>query len=91
MSLFYWLITLWLNIRQFDEIYHKGINITVDGGWSEYGNWSDCSPRCGEGTQTRIRTCTNPKPAHGGADCEGAVDQEQSCNIAPCPGIDKHF
>ena len=62
-----------------------------DGGWSEYGNWSECSAVCGGGNQTRTRTCTNPQPAHGGADCEGDANEEQECNTDPCPpGMNLH-
>ena len=32
-----------------------------DGGWSNYGDWSDCSASW-NGTQTRTRSCTNPIP-----------------------------
>ncbi|MBU1089157.1 thrombospondin type-1 domain-containing protein [Patescibacteria group bacterium] len=39
----------------------------VDGGWSSWDD--DCSTACG---QTRYRTCTNPPPACGGADCVGS-------------------
>ena len=60
--------------------------ISVDGGWSDYGDWSACSAECGGGTQTRSRTCSNPAPAHGGADCEGDAQQEQACNTDSCPG-----
>jgi len=42
----------------------------VNGGWSEY-IYSDCSATCGFGTQIGTRTCTNPRPAHDGDDCEG--------------------
>ena len=58
----------------------------TDGGWSEYGEWSNCSAACGEGTQTRSRTCTNPAPAHGGEECEGDTDQTETCYLNPCPG-----
>ena len=59
---------------------------SVDGGWSEYGDWSECSVKCGGGTQSRSRTCDNPAPAAGGAKCEGDAKEEQTCNTESCPG-----
>ena len=50
----------------------------VNGGWS---GWSSCSVTCGGGTQTR--TCTNPRPANGGANCSGA--SSRACNTQACP------
>ena len=58
----------------------------VDGDWSDWNEWSECSADCGEGTQTRSRTCSNPAPANGGAECEGDAVETQSCNSDPCPG-----
>jgi hypothetical protein len=49
-----------------------------NGGWSA---WSTCSASCGGGTQTR--TCTNPTPESGGANCVGS--SSQSCNTQSCP------
>ena len=67
--------------------------VTVDGGWSEYSEWTDydeCSALCGDGTkdQWRSRTCTNPEPAYGGRDCEGLDKQNQTvhCNKKKCGG-----
>jgi len=57
----------------------------VDGGWSAYSAWSTCSTKCGAGTQKRTRTCTNPKPAHGGKDCVGPAEETRPCNQGPCP------
>jgi hypothetical protein len=58
----------------------KVITVTgapVNGGWSD---WGACSLTCGGGTQTR--TCTNPAPANGGANCTGA--SSQACNTQSC-------
>ena len=39
--------------------------------------------------KTRKRTCTNPPPASGGADCSvlGPDTSTKECNIQECPGI----
>ena len=62
------------------------LNNSVDGNWSDYGAWSECSAECGTGTKTRTRTCTNPAPAYGGASCEGEATETQNCNEHECPG-----
>lgn len=53
----------------------------INGGWSD---WSACSKSCGGGTQSR--TCTNPAPANGGADCSN-LDRgiaTRACNTQIC-------
>ena len=60
--------------------------LLVNGGWSEWGSWTSCSHTCGGGSQTRMRTCTNPPPSGGGADCQGGNSQSQSCNTDECTG-----
>ena len=57
----------------------------VDGGFSEWTAYGACDKTCGPGVKRRTRTCTNPAPAHGGKNCEGAVDEVQECNDKPCP------
>ncbi|MFA6392618.1 MAG: hypothetical protein WCW54_00830 [Candidatus Paceibacterota bacterium] len=54
-------------------------NLKVDGGWSA---WSTASAQCGY-TGTQTRTCTNPTPANGGANCVGS--STQSYTNSPCP------
>lgn len=51
--------------------------VQVNGGWTEFGA---CSATCGGGTQ--VRTCSNPVPANGGANCSGA--SSQACNTEAC-------
>ena len=58
---------------------------STDGGWSEFGDWSECSVECGGGRQARSRTCTNPAPANGGAKCQGKNAEARECNAQECP------
>ena len=62
----------------------SGELISIDGEWSAWSAWSACSVSCGSGTQTRTRTCTNPAPSCGGAECVGDSSQSQSCNTQSC-------
>ena len=55
-----------------------------DGKWAEFGDWSECSAECGGGTQTRTRTCTDPAPVRGGADCVGEGEETRECNTEEC-------
>ncbi|XP_078375584.1 coadhesin-like [Oculina patagonica] len=60
----------------------------VDGGWSDWSAWDPCSVTCGDGTQQRRRTCTNPPPSNGGAQCSGDSTESQQCNNGPCAPVD---
>ena len=60
--------------------------LTVDGGWSDLGEWSVCSAECGGGSQIRSKTCTNPSPANGGKECEGEDEETRRCNQQSCHG-----
>ncbi|NWV42606.1 HMCN1 protein, partial [Grantiella picta] len=57
----------------------------VDGSWSEWGLWEECSKSCGQGNRTRSRTCSNPPAQHGGKPCEGSALETVMCNLRPCP------
>jgi len=57
---------------------------SVAGEWSAYGSWGSCSVSCGGGTQSRTRSCTNPAPSYGGANCSGSTTDSQSCNTQGC-------
>ncbi|XP_033755934.1 uncharacterized protein LOC117338692 [Pecten maximus] len=55
---------------------------TVDGEWSEWGNWSRCSVSIGTGSTTRVRTCDNP-PTCEGIFCVGESNQTEECEVLP--------
>ena len=59
---------------------------TVNGGYSDWSDYGECSVTCGEGSQQRDRKCNNPSPKHGGLDCVGENTQSRSCKEVPCPG-----
>lgn len=61
------------------------IFITVDGVWASWGSYGACTVTCGGGTQERQRTCTNPVPQYGGANCPGSTVSSQACNTQNCP------
>ena len=52
-----------------------------------WGNWSSCSSTCGIATKTRTRTCSQPAPKNGGAQCPGNQTQTHACFDRACPGI----
>ncbi|XP_071100622.1 coadhesin-like [Haliotis cracherodii] len=69
----------------------------VDGGFSEWGEWSnpDCPVTCGREAKkmvSRNRNCTEPPPLFGGANCTGPSEEStnRSCNNTECP-IDGGF
>ncbi|RMX45920.1 hypothetical protein pdam_00011012 [Pocillopora damicornis] len=60
-------------------------NLPVDGGFSEWSDWTTCSVSCGNGFQLRHRNCTSPPPAHGGKSCEGKnFTDVRNCSTTEC-------
>ena len=51
----------------------------IDGGWTEFSDWTSCSQTCGGGVQERRRTCSSPSPKNGGKDCQGTHTEIQDC------------
>ncbi|XP_015268441.1 PREDICTED: SCO-spondin [Gekko japonicus] len=54
----------------------------VEGIWTPWTAWSECSARCDSGVRTRNRSCSNP--AYGGPECSGPLVQTRDCNTQPC-------
>ena len=59
----------------------------IDGGYSDWSCWSDCSQSCGGGSKMRTRECTNPSPQGKGKDCSGLGEAQEThaCNNFVCP------
>ncbi|XP_021376110.1 coadhesin-like [Mizuhopecten yessoensis] len=61
------------------------INCPINGIWSSWQSWSDCSTTCGGGIKNRTRICDNPAPEHFGLDCDGHCFESSSCGEGTCP------
>ncbi|XP_063430248.1 uncharacterized protein LOC134712536 [Mytilus trossulus] len=57
----------------------------IDGAWSQWGNFGQCSVTCGGGQYTRSRTCSDPYPQNGGLSCSGDSSEFTDCNTQACP------
>ncbi|XP_033647557.1 coadhesin-like isoform X3 [Asterias rubens] len=67
-------------------------NAVVNGNWSEWGAWPNCSASCGTGNITRYRTCTNPSPEIGGSQCNGTVQESKLCDTnVTCPSVNGNW
>ncbi|KJH42087.1 thrombospondin type 1 domain protein [Dictyocaulus viviparus] len=51
----------------------------VDGGWTEWSEWSTCDKSCTDTQRSRTRFCTNPRPSQGGQPCFGSDFELQPC------------
>lgn len=56
----------------------------VDGQWSVWTPWGDCSVTCGVGLQSRYRFCPSLQPSESGLSCLGPHREDQVCLSAPC-------
>lgn len=58
----------------------------IDGNYTAWSKWSECSVTCGRGSRNRSRECINPSPQYGGKDCNvlGPANDIQECNKSAC-------
>ncbi|XP_076098968.1 uncharacterized protein LOC143068637 [Mytilus galloprovincialis] len=58
----------------------------IDGNWSTWLTWGECSLTCGDGgSRQRNRTCSDPVPMFGGNECDGDGLTTGPCQDNPCP------
>lgn len=61
--------------------------LTVNGGWSSWSQFSECSASCNGGTKSRSRLCNSPVPFPEGIPCDMSNAKEHvTCNDEKCPG-----
>ena len=60
--------------------------LVINGGYTHWSEWSECSVTCGNGTRLRYRNCTNPEPMGGGTNCDeiGPPDAHEACALPEC-------
>lgn len=61
----------------------------LDGVWSQWGPWTQCSQTCGISGGTvlrRTRLCNQPPPMNGGQSCPGNDTETARACFTPCPG-----
>lgn len=63
---------------------HVDSVLPIDGEWSQWSLWGDCSVSCGQGKKSRFRLCNNPAPQDGGRFCVGEPFEWQPCSRS-CP------
>ena len=71
-------------IYYFSYSFHS--NLAIDGNYTEWSEWSECSVTCDGGFRNRTRQCTSPPPQYGGNGCEelGPTNGTQECNTNAC-------
>jgi len=59
----------------------------VNGGYTEWSEFSECTVTCGGGVRERTRECTNLTPENNGKNCEelGPAKESEICNTEACP------
>jgi len=53
----------------------------INGNWASWGAWSSCMSNC---KRSRVRSCDNPAPENGGADCAGLDKEVSNCSDGYC-------
>ncbi|XP_078001337.1 A disintegrin and metalloproteinase with thrombospondin motifs 9-like [Glandiceps talaboti] len=68
-----------------------GARSPINGGWSPWEKYSECSRTCNGGIKYATRKCTNPVPQNGGKYCLGRRTKYRSCRTKSCPGGERDF
>ncbi|KAL5272651.1 hypothetical protein ACHWQZ_G000744 [Mnemiopsis leidyi] len=63
--------------------------VTVEGGWTDWTDWSvcECDHSTGTGTRNKTRSCSNPSPSCFGRQCGGDKTAIEVCSDECCRTI----
>ncbi|KAI0228003.1 hypothetical protein LSAT2_021491 [Lamellibrachia satsuma] len=61
------------------------VECPIDGVWTAWTEWGDCSVTCADGVHYRTRTCDGPY--YAGLDCPGLAIDDEACFDRYCPGV----
>lgn len=61
----------------------RSINISIAGTWTTWSKWNMCSTECGNGVQTRKRSCSEIQNTQE-TRCKGATKEIRGCTINNC-------
>ena len=82
ITLILFVIPYYLFLSILDDVEDKK---PVDGMWTTWSSWKECTKTCGIGERTRLRDCRNPPPKNSGAYCVGPMSETEYCQSASCP------
>ena len=68
--------------------FSNSLQISVNCEFDEWEEWTQCTATCNGGTRFRTRGI-KVAAAYGGAECDGDIKEEETCNNQPCPGTRK--
>lgn len=60
----------------------------MDGNWTKWSEWDNCTQSCGGGFRSRVRNCSDPEQRFEGENCLGNSTEGDICNDHYCPGND---
>ncbi|KAK3736620.1 hypothetical protein QZH41_018297, partial [Actinostola sp. cb2023] len=72
------------------KVFGKGGPKAVNGGYSAWTGYGECSHTCGGGVRMRSRKCNNPRPKNGGKRCRGESKEYKYCINKKCPSNVPH-
>ncbi|KAL5272649.1 hypothetical protein ACHWQZ_G000744 [Mnemiopsis leidyi] len=67
--------------------------VTVEGGWTDWTDWSECEcdHSTGTGTRNKTRSCSNPSPSCFGRSCAGESTMFETCDDQCCVTVDGNW